>query len=234
MSSELEPTPADDSHPWGVRNKLGLPTAFVQNATNIITQPKEFFGKVAPESEWFPALAYGVLIGILGGLLGLFWQFLFSGFSLFGGQTDAAAGFAATGLFQTILVVVFVPLGVVAGIFINSGLIHLFLLLTDWLEHSYGATLKAISFSQTAGLASIIPFCGGLITTVWMLVLEAIGLKRMHNLSTGQATITVLIPLLVTILCCLLPIIGIAVAVALGPQAADFFNASGGSMAVLW
>ena len=45
----------------------------------------------------------------------------------------------------------------------------------------------------------IIPFCGGLISGVWGLIVEVIGLARAHEIDTGKAVLAVILPLIV---CC--------------------------------
>jgi hypothetical protein len=45
----------------------------------------------------------------------------------------------------------------------------------------------------------IVPVCGGLISGIWCLVCEIIGLTKAHNTSTGQAVLAVLLPVIV---CC--------------------------------
>jgi hypothetical protein len=45
----------------------------------------------------------------------------------------------------------------------------------------------------------IVPFCGGLISGIWGLVAECIGLARAHETDTGRAVLAVFLPLIV---CC--------------------------------
>ncbi len=232
----MENDPMNNSHPWGQRNKIGLSEAFLQTVINIVTAPANFYGKISRDSEMGPALIYGIIISVFGAATGFLWQFIFSGFNLLdGGKEKALFGLAGMGIFQFTLLVIVIPIGAVVGIFLTAALVHFFLILTDWNTAPYGATVKVISYAQTASLANIIPFCGGLISAIWLLVLQVIGLKKMHRLTTGQSIMAALIPLLLALLCCLIPIIGLAILFAFGPRAAQFFESTASQgIAVLW
>ena len=45
----------------------------------------------------------------------------------------------------------------------------------------------------------IVPVCGGLISGIWCLVVECVGLARAHQTTTGRALLAILLPLIV---CC--------------------------------
>jgi hypothetical protein len=45
----------------------------------------------------------------------------------------------------------------------------------------------------------MIPMCGGLITAVYQVVLDCIGLSRAHRTTTGKALMAIFLPLIV---CC--------------------------------
>ena len=48
-------------------------------------------------------------------------------------------------------------------------------------------------------LAGIIPFCGGLISLVWAIILYVFGLSTAHRTTQGKAVLAVLLPV---VLCC--------------------------------
>jgi hypothetical protein len=67
-------------------------------------------------------------------------------------------------------------------------------------NHSFETTFRVLAFSQgSAGPLQIIPICGGLISGVWALVCNCIGLARAHETDTGRAVLAVFLPLIV---CC--------------------------------
>jgi len=46
---------------------------------------------------------------------------------------------------------------------------------------------------------AIVPFCGGLVASVYNIVLNCMGIARAHEIDTGKAVMAVLLPLVV---CC--------------------------------
>ena len=45
----------------------------------------------------------------------------------------------------------------------------------------------------------ILPVCGGIISGIWCLVVECIGLARAHQTTAGRALLAILLPIIV---CC--------------------------------
>ena len=45
----------------------------------------------------------------------------------------------------------------------------------------------------------ILPICGGLISGIWCIVVQCIGLTRAHQTTTGRALLAILLPIIV---CC--------------------------------
>ena len=92
------------------------------------------------------------------------------------------------------------PVIVIVWMFIASGILHVCLMIVGGAKKSFETTFRVVCFSAgSTTLLSIIPICGGLISGVWNVVLEIIGLARAHEIDTGKAVIAVLLPLVV---CC--------------------------------
>jgi hypothetical protein len=99
------------------------------------------------------------------------------------------------------------PFMIILGLFIWSGILHVFLMMVKGTKAGFEATFRVVSYSYGTNVLNIIPFCGGIIAWVWSIVLSIIGLKEAHETSGGKAAFAVLFPFL---LCC-----GLAVAVGL-------------------
>jgi hypothetical protein len=84
--------------------------------------------------------------------------------------------------------------------FVVSAILHVCLVIVGGAKQSFETTFRVVCFAEgSAGPLIIIPFCGGLITGIWKLVLYCIGLAHAHETDTGRAVIAVLLPLIV---CC--------------------------------
>jgi hypothetical protein len=184
--------------PWDRRQQLGFLKAFTDTLQLVLMKPTEAFSLMKTEG----GLGEPIIYGLIGGSAGFIVYFLFSVFlSSFGILSDrnALAGMMGLG-FGTVLIVILMPLFLGAGLFIGAGILHLCLMLVGGATRSFEATFRVVCFSVgSAYTLMIIPFCGGGIAGIWCMVLECIGLARVHNTSTGKAVLAVFLPLIV---CC--------------------------------
>jgi hypothetical protein len=107
---------------------------------------------------------------------------------------------------------VFAPLivvGAFASLFISGSLTHLFV----WAfggRKGYGNTIKAFAYGNTPlFLFGWIPFVGMLLW-IWALILDVIGIRQLHEISTGRAVGAVLLGIVALV------IIGVSVGVLVG------------------
>lgn len=184
--------------PWDRRQELGLFNAFTETLKLVLTNPGIAFAQMKTEGGLVEPLIYAVI----GGSVGLVVYFLFSMFlSSFGfmSHRDPLAGLMGFG-FGAIFILFFVPVFLALGLFIGSAILHLCLMLVGGAKRSFETTFRVMCFAVgSAHPLMIIPFCGGLISGVWCIVLECIGLARAHDTSTGKAVLAVFLPLVV---CC--------------------------------
>jgi hypothetical protein len=113
-----------------------------------------------------------------------------------GEEAAVAAGFTAAWAIGMIIVA---PIFIVIGVFIGAAILHLMLMIVGGANSGFEATVRVVCYAQTAQLAGIIPFCGGLISLVWAIILYVIGLARAHRTTQGKAVLAVLLPV---VLCC--------------------------------
>lgn len=202
----------DDSHDWARRDRLGMPRAFLNTTSELITEPVSFFRKVDPASPFQGSLLYGVLIFVVSVLFSAFWQTA----GLMVGLGAAQEAFSQLmGIGALLGMVVLSPILAIITIFLGAGIFHLVLMVFGWSAHPFGATVKVVSFAGVSGLANAIPGCGGFIGFIWGLILLVIGLRELHDTSTGQAVGVALAPTVLVLFCVCLT----AMMVAMGSMA---------------
>ena len=92
----------------------------------------------------------------------------------------------------SVAMIILLPLFLVIFLFIWSGLVHLCLMIVGGANQPFETTFRVLAFSQgSAGPLQIIPLCGGLISGVWAIVCNCIGLARAHETDTGRAVLAV-------------------------------------------
>ena len=165
-------------------------------------------------------LFYAIAVGWVSIAIAVFWNVLFQGMWLpFMESVEDMAGMGAMyGLTigWGLLMVVLAPLFVIIGVFIAAAILHLMLMIVGGASSGFEATVRVVCYTQTAQLAGIIPFCGGIITLVWTVVLYVTGFSIAHRTTQGKAVLAVLLPV---VLCC---VMGVVFAMVAGGLAAFF------------
>jgi hypothetical protein len=154
-------------------------------------------------------IAYFIFFVLLGVLLGQMWRYALwsqasSGLDLIPKEMLAAAPWLKVLLGRPTLLIVLslmivAPLLNLITLFIWSGLVHLFLTMFGGAQGGFGATIRVVCYSQTAGIAVAIPLAGGVIQILWGLILQIIGLSQAHRAEIWKAALAVIAPL---VLCC--------------------------------
>ncbi|MCH9650764.1 MAG: YIP1 family protein [Deltaproteobacteria bacterium] len=189
--------------PWEDRQRLGFAPALLGTVKLFVSDPKDGFRRIQEQGDLASPILFAVLLGWAAVIIGQIWSFLIGSSFLFlpGLDGEAFTLLAGRGL-MTFGILLLAPLFVVIGLFIGSGIFHLFLLLVGGTERSqagFEGTLRVVAYSSVTQLAQILPIFGALFGTIWALVLFTIGLSILHRTSQGKALAAVLIPIL---LCC--------------------------------
>ena len=197
-SGVLAVAPAASGLPWDRRQELGFFPAFFQTLKLVLLQPSDAFSAMKPEG----GLGEPLLYAVFGGSVGFIFCLLFSVFmSSFGIMSDrnALAGLMGLGV-GTVFFIIFIPVFIAIGLFIGAGIIHLCLMLVGGAKRSYETTFRVLCFALGSSYPlMIVPICGGVISGLWGLVVECIGLARAHETTIGRAVLAVLLPVIV---CC--------------------------------
>jgi hypothetical protein len=194
------PASARTGLPWEHRQERGFFNAFIETLSMVLTRPTEAFSIMKRDGGFGEPLIYALIGGCVGGIM----SFLFSlGFQSLGFFTDrhntSLAAMAGMGIGSAAMII-FLPLFIVIGLFICSAIVHLCLMIVGGANQSFETTFRVLAFSQgSAGPLQIIPLCGGLISGVWAIVCNCIGLARAHETDTGRAVLAIFLPLIV---CC--------------------------------
>jgi hypothetical protein len=186
--------------PWENRERVGFVNGLWETIVMVLTRPNEAFGVMRREGNFLDPLLYAVLLGTLGAVVAFIYQGVLQSVGLMAtGDRDGLAalvGFGAT----SILMLVLMPVFLLVGIFVGSAITHVCLMLVGGANQSYETTLRVMSYSSgSANVLQIIPVCGGLISAVYTVVLNCIGLARAHQTDTWRAVVAVLLP---AVVCC--------------------------------
>lgn len=170
---------------------------YVNTVRALVTDARGFFQTMRRDGGLGQPLVYAFLGNTIGWLMVLVYQM----FTPFGGGVGEAVG----GFFVMVFVL---PVAVVVGLFVWSGIIHLVLSLLGGANQPFEATFRVASYtSGTTSLAYVVPWCGGVIGAAAALAFSIIGLSETHETPIGKAAVAVLVPVVV---CCGIGILFIA------------------------
>jgi hypothetical protein len=176
--------------------------SFINAVRGVVTAPVGFFRSIRREGDFVNPLIFAIICyevsAILGGIIAL----------AFGSR--GFGGFLAS--------IIFAPIGAAIGLFIGAGILHLLVMLIVGSRNSgFEGTFRVGAYSSVTSLVSWIPIIG-LIASLYGIYLAIIGIREVHNTTTGKAAIVVLIPAVVVILLALIIIAAIGAAIFFGTQ----------------
>ncbi|MBW2095181.1 MAG: zinc-ribbon domain-containing protein [Deltaproteobacteria bacterium] len=205
---ETRGSPSRTGAPWEKRSEIGLWQGILQTAKAVLFSPETLFKELTYEGGKREPLAFGLLTGSIGSMLGLFWQSLIPGGLLLLGHSFLSQ--FAIGII-VLIVLAMIPLMVTIGIFIYTGILHVLLLMVRGANNGFEATFRVVSYSQAAQVVGIIPFIGGWVGGIWQLIIQVIGLREMHETSYLRVILAFVIPLFVGILLAMAVIIPLVI-----------------------
>ena len=187
--------------PWEDRAANGYFSGIFSTAKNALLSPSDFFKKMAVTGGLTDPLLFAMIIGMVGLMFLSIWDLVLhdSMQRIMTSEMRNAAGRGMSNGIASPLGMVMMPFLLIIWLFIVSGMLHLFLMMVRGAKAGFEATFRVTSYSVSPFLFMVIPYCGMLITMLWMLTLIVIGLREAHETTGGKATVAVFFPFL---FCC--------------------------------
>ena len=176
--------------------------SFVDTVRRVVLQPVGFFAGLPRSGSLLNPLVFALICTeisvILGGILGLLG--VREGFVAgYGFQIPENQDFG-----EFIGSVIFAPIGSAISVFVIAGIAHLLVMLIVGATNSgFRATFRVASYAAVTSLVSWIPIIGGLLG-LYGIYLAVVGIREMHQTTTGKAVIVVLFPVILILVLALL------------------------------
>ena len=209
---------AREGTPWERRATIGFASGLIETTQQVLTAPAAFFRSMPTEGGIGSPLLYALILGYAGIVVTAIYEFVmtavigtsFGSFEGLGGAENevfarmlpALQGGIGLG-FKLFLGPVFLVL----FLFLIAGIMHLGLMLVGGASRGFEATFRVLCYSEATAVIQVIPICGQLIGSVYMLVVLTIGLAEAHGTTRGKALVAVLLPLFVCCCCIAAPIV---------------------------
>ena len=188
--------------PWEERERHGALHAFVETLRLFVLAPQEAFARTRERGDLASPLLWTMICSALGVVAAQTWSLLLGPLAwlpLLPGELREQWVGSVLALLVGLLLT---PVMAIVGLFVGAAVVHLFLWMFGGLTDSrsgYEGTVRAIAYSSIAQIANVVPFVGWLAAVVWSVVLQTMGLVRLHRATPGRAVAAVLMPL---VLCC--------------------------------
>ncbi len=168
--------------PWEEAHDQDLWRAFIATVPRILMSPSAFFSRLPRRGGFVWPILFGVMTTTAGVVFATLWLQLFSGgFSLF--------GLIVTVALTLIGALIVVPITLLIG----SGLIHLCLMIFGAADSGFEGTFRVIAYSSVTSLFSAVPVIGS-IASFYGFYLMIVGVREVHDTSSGKAAAGVLTP----------------------------------------
>jgi len=187
--------------PWEDRETTGFFGGLSLTVRQVITSPTIFFRKMPVTGGLTDPLLFALIAGMTGLMFLYMWDILLrnSMQSLMTDEMRDATGRSLTGGVASSFAMIMMPFMLMLWLFIASGMLHVVLLMVHGARAGFEATFRVVGYSITPFLFLAVPYCGTVITMLWVMTVAIIGLKEAHGTSGGKSAFAVLFPFL---FCC--------------------------------
>lgn len=171
---------------------------FFEKMKGLLLEPSKTFDALKEEPldgavKYYICIAavYSALIAIMLGFAGSLFGSMMGAGNL-GMMIGAGAGVGAAITFFVVFMVM-----AVAGAFIGGAILHIFVYIAGG-RKGMTRTIKAGMYGSTASLLfGWLPVIN-IIAAIWSLVTEIIGIRQLHEITTGRAILAMVLPLIIT------------------------------------
>ena len=186
--------------------------SFVGTVRDLVTRPVGFFRGMARRGDFVNPLIFALVCTVIstaiGGFLGILYATVGIGYEGVGGAIGA---FVASMFFTPIISAI--------ALFVCAGVLHLLVaLIIKPADTGFEATFRVVSYTSVAQLASWIPVLGSLVAFVASIALSIVGIREVHETTTGKAALVILIPAVVALLVALFLIVVVGAALFFAAQ----------------
>ena len=186
--------------------------SFVGTVRALVTRPVGFFRGIARQGNYANPLIFALLCAVISAVIGGFLGVLYATVGIGDTTVGEALGTFVASMF-------FTPIIFAIALFVGAGILHLLVaLIIKPANIGFESTFRVVSYANVTELAAWVPVLGPLVAAVASVVLAIIGVREVHETTTGKAALVVLIPAAVGLMVALFLIIVVGAALFFAAQ----------------
>ena len=162
--------------------------SFVGTVRELVTRPVGFFRGIERRGDYANPLIFALICAVISAAIGGFLGILYATVGIGDTGVGGAIGAFVASMF-------FTPIITAIALFVGAGILHLLVtLIVKPANNGFEATFRVASYANVVGLVSWVPVLGPLVAAVASIGLSIIGVREVHETTTGKAALVVLIP----------------------------------------
>jgi hypothetical protein len=173
---------------WEDQENLGFLKGITETLKESLLSPQAFFSRCPRTGGFVAPLLYALIVKTVGTLASVLWVFSTNSAYL---EKLGLSGNA------TLLVGLMIPVALFLNVVIEAGAVHLSLFLLGSARENLEATFRVVCYGSGPELLDVIPIIGGWAALMWKTFLIIIGLREVHQISTGRAVLAIVLPSLI-------------------------------------
>ncbi len=173
---------------------------FFEKVKGFLLEPSKTFDATKEEDLSEAIKYYAVIAAIYSAIFAVLLAFVGTLFgSMMGRRNLGMLMGTGAGAGGAIIFFILFIIAVIIGAFIGGAILHIFVYIVGG-RKGIAQTIKAVMYGSTPGLIlGWIPIIG-FIAAIWSLVVEIIGIRQLHELTTEKAVLAVLIPIIIAVI----------------------------------
>jgi hypothetical protein len=187
-------------------------TGLVETIKLVLLSPTHFFRDYKLDGALGRPILFAIILGWIAGIVEMIWGIVAqeSIFSILSRYIPEMKDYTGGGLetmiplahYGHIIGFIITPFFIVIFLFLISGILHVFLMIVNGAHKNFETTCNVVAYGFATSVFKIIPFCGGIFSFIYSLIISIIGLTEAHKADSWKAVFAVLGPLVFCCGCC--------------------------------
>ena len=191
-------------------NRSNPVRSFTRTVRAVLLEPVGFFRRLPPRGSALDPVLFALVCSLISSVLGSLaapYDPLVRDAASFESSVEDFGGEMGLAVGMLLLFVVLTPLFILLGLYIAAAVYHILV----WIfvrptDTDFEATLRVVTYTSAVELLTWIPVVG-LLASLYGLYLAFVGIREMHETTTGRALTVISLPVVLFVVLTVLPLL---------------------------